>query len=450
MKFKEFQEILGYKYESINIWYLVAISFFTIIIGLVFLLKKNNSNNNNTRSTQQQKQSTLKSKKQQQQQQEQQQTTNKPNKSKTPSGSTSPLTTTSPVLNSTPSTNNAGNSSSSSNNNNNNNSQHKLFIKTIKSCGDVVESIKFSPDSKYLSFIGNDRNIKIFSTESLFAKTPTFFNLQLPFDQASAFSWGNKCIYASLKDSQKLICFNILDQKNQQGRSYEQAWSVSLDCKTIIKSVCSEINCPYVLTCGDDTIVKIWTTKGQLIQTINTGQIKNFMAAVSPLGKYFGVAAFSSEVKIYEALLKKDGSLDQCKRVMSLSGYKTSVNSISFNNDGTKILTSSIKDEGIKLWNINVKYQMDVDPELVYSIKSQSGKLDIVLISPDSKVFAGINQLEQTISFYLLSNGTLIDIIQQAAHGTINTICWSPDSKYLFSGGSEKLIYIWSNPLVKN
>ncbi|KAM9983528.1 hypothetical protein ACTFIY_000252 [Dictyostelium cf. discoideum] len=326
--------------------------------------------------------------------------------------------------------------------------EHKLFFKIFRG-GDVIDCIKFSEDGKYLSFCGTERLIRMYLFDSLInSKVPQSFNLQLPFDNATCISWGNKTLYATLNESQKLVSFNILDQKSlQTGKSYEDGFSVNLEIKSRIKSICSSSQSPYILTCsGDDTILKIFNLKGQIIQTINNGQIKNYMASMTQCGRFFAIASFSSEVKIYECIKKKDGTVNECKRVMSLTGYKTCIYSIDFSKDGLKIITSS-KDGSIRLWNLNVNYKLEVDPECTYSITSEIGVIEIILISPDCTLFAGVNQTTNVIGFFNLSNGNLMDSIHLGNnHAKVNSIAWSPDSKYLISGGNDKLLYIWSNP----
>ncbi|KAK5575558.1 hypothetical protein RB653_006691 [Dictyostelium firmibasis] len=326
--------------------------------------------------------------------------------------------------------------------------ENKLFFKVFRG-GDIIECIKFSEDGKYLSFCGTERSIRMYLFDSLInLKIPQSFNLQLPFDNATCISWGNKTLYATLNESQKLVSYNILDQKSlQTGKSYEEGFSVNLETKSKIKSICSSSQSPYILTCsGDDTILKIFNLKGQIIQTLNNGQIKNYMAAMTQCGRFFAIASFSSEVKIYECIKKKDGSVSECKRVMSLTGYKTCIYSIDFSKDGMKIITSS-KDSSIRLWNLNVNYKLEVDPECTYSITSEIGVIELIAISPDCTVFAGVNQTTNVIGFFNLSNGNLIDSVNLGNnHAKVNSIAWSPDSKYLISGGNDKLLYIWSNP----
>lgn len=309
--------------------------------------------------------------------------------------------------------------------------EHKLFFKVFRG-GDVIDCIKFSEDGKYLSFCGTERLIRMYLFDSLInSKVPQSFNLQLPFDNATCISWGNKTLYATLNESQKLVSFNILDQKSlQTGKSYEDGFSVNLEIKSRIKSICSSSQSPYILTCsGDDTILKIFNLKGQIIQTINNGQIKNYMAAMTQCGRFFAIASFSSEVKIYECIKKKDGTVNECKRVMSLTGYKTCIYSIDFSKDGLKIITSS-KDGSIRLWNLNVNYKLEVDPECTYSITSEIGVIEIISISPDCTLFAGVNQTTNVIGFFNLSNGNLIDSIHLGNnHAKVNSIAWSPEDR---------------------
>ncbi|KAF2071765.1 hypothetical protein CYY_006911 [Polysphondylium violaceum] len=324
--------------------------------------------------------------------------------------------------------------------------QHPLLFLKMKGMSEPIECIRFSSNGKYLSLCGTERSIRMFLSDSIFSKPPQSFNLQLPFDNATALSWGNNVLYASLNDSKKLISFNIFDQKNSLGKSYELGFTVPLDQKNNVTCICSSPNAQYILTCGNqDSIAKIWTLKGQLVQSINTGQIKNFTAAMSNDGRFFAFASFTSEVKIYETFLKKDGSVDQSRRVMSLSGYKTCVYSLCFSPDSTKLLTSS-KDGLIKYWNINVRYQDIVDPECIYSVSSDIGPLSSVALSPDCSVIAGINVDQSCLAFFNLSDGALIASVDIDSLGRINSMCWSPDSKYLVMGGNDKLLYFWSNP----
>eukprot|EP01132_Coremiostelium_polycephalum_P009037 gene9037-11069_t len=322
---------------------------------------------------------------------------------------------------------------------------HPLFSRVIRGMGNGVTSVQFSHDNKFLAISGtDDRTLKVYLVDSLTEKSPTSFNVHLPYDTATALAWGAaNTLYAALKDSQKLICFSVFDKKNAEGTFYQVQWSVPLDHKATIKSICASPQVPYLITCGDDTIVKVWSNqKGQHIQTINTGQIRNFMASMSLNGKFFGVASFCSEVKIYEAILKKDGSLNECKRVMSLSGYKSSIHSLSFTSDGLSVVTGG-KEGGIKLWSLNVKYNLDVDPECIYSIQTTLGVVDFISISPDSTIFVAGNSESGNLEFYNLKNGNLLpNKIENAQHGSdiITSLTWSPNSKLLLTGGSDKYI----------
>jgi hypothetical protein len=46
------------------------------------------------------------------------------------------------------------------------------------------------------------------------------------------------------------------------------------------------------------------------------------MAAVSPNGRFLAAAAFTADVKVWEIVYQKDGSVKEVSRVMQLKGHK--------------------------------------------------------------------------------------------------------------------------------
>eukprot|EP01133_Synstelium_polycarpum_P007689 gene7689-9001_t len=324
---------------------------------------------------------------------------------------------------------------------------HPLLVKTVKAMGATPEirGISLSPDGKFMAYCSVDRVIKMFNFPSCFDK-PTSFNIQLPFDSASSIAWSDKTIYATLQDTQKVIAYSILDQKNQEGKSYQKLWETPMNHKHNIKTMCARPLASYLLTCGDDTIVNLWSSKGQFLTSVNTGQMRNYMASMSGNARYFAVAAFNSEVKIWEVLNKKDGSFDKCVKVMSLTGYKTSIYGVSFSSDGTKVVTTS-KDGSIKCWGLEVRYNVGQDPDLLYTINNSdlTPVPTTIQIAPDSSLFSVGNG--QTIQFRSLATGAIVDTIPAPSEYefTDNTVCWTADSKNFVSAGNG-LIHIWKSP----
>nr|GMD96667.1 transducin beta-like protein 2 [Ipomoea batatas] len=51
---------------------------------------------------------------------------------------------------------------------------------------------------------------------------------------------------------------------------------------------------------------------------VDTNQLKNHMATISPNGRFFAAAAFTADVKVWEIVYSKDGSVKEVLRVMQL------------------------------------------------------------------------------------------------------------------------------------
>ncbi|GMP61807.1 hypothetical protein CsSME_00024126 [Camellia sinensis var. sinensis] len=83
------------------------------------------------------------------------------------------------------------------------------------------------------------------------------------------------------------------------------------DGSTIIAS-CSE---------GTDIILCHGKT-GKILGNVDTNQLKNNMATISPNGRFLAAAAFTADVKVWEIVYSKDGSVKEVSKAMQLKGHK--------------------------------------------------------------------------------------------------------------------------------
>ncbi|MFS7932673.1 putative transcription factor WD40-like family [Helianthus anomalus] len=127
---------------------------------------------------------------------------------------------------------------------------------------------------------------------------------------------------------------------------------------------------------------------------VDTNQLKNNMATVSPNGRFIAAAAFTADVKVWEIVYSKDSSVKEVTKVMQLKGHKSAVTWLSFTPDSERIITAS-KDGSIRVWNINVRYHLDEDPKTlkVFPIPLHDSNgtalhYDRLSISPDGKILA--------------------------------------------------------------
>jgi len=160
------------------------------------------------------------------------------------------------------------------------------------------------------------------------------------------------------------------------------------------------------------------------------------------------VAAFTSDVTLYEVTTQKgkDWEFNGVESAMTLpNGHQSTVNWICFSSDSKKLATAS-KDCTWKMWDINVRYHVNEDPKLLYTVTSEN-PFTFIAISPDIKVVATADGGGR-LSFYAAADGRLLDHIPRPHAGTIRKLVWSPDSSLLAScGEGDKAVKLWHNPL---
>jgi len=86
--------------------------------------------------------------------------------------------------------------------------------------------------------------------------------------------------------------------------------------------------------------------------TVDTNQLKNNMADISPNGRFIAAAAFTADVKVWEIVYSKDSSVKEVNKAMQLKGHKSAVTCLCFAPNSEQIITAS-KDGSIRVWNIN-------------------------------------------------------------------------------------------------
>nr|GLL49328.1 transducin beta-like protein 2 [Ipomoea trifida] len=58
---------------------------------------------------------------------------------------------------------------------------------------------------------------------------------------------------------------------------------------------------------------------GKLLDNVDTNQLKNHMATISSNGRFVAAAAFTADIKVWEIVYSRDGSVKEVLRVMQLA-----------------------------------------------------------------------------------------------------------------------------------
>jgi WD40 repeat protein len=339
---------------------------------------------------------------------------------------------------------------------------HPLLFTRIKLQDGPVTAVCFSPNGQYFASCSSDRSALLFNTNQLHEKDKRHIRINTEYDYVSAccFTSDSKQLVAAFGDAKKIVTYQISAEKNAEGRHYKAVHEFETQHKAKINSMQLSSSQQFIVTCGADTEVKVWSPKGSLIESFDTKQGRNNMSIISPDSAYFAVAAWMADVRIWKILQeKKTGSFSGVKKphIGMLKGHKSGVNSVCFNSKSTRMFTAS-EDGTWKAWNIDVRFELDADAEILFSVdntykitdKSSKTKplpFNMISLSPNDLVVATVTGTN--INLWKAGNGELIDSIDGVHGGVITGLAWSPDSALLAASCEDKAVYIYKNPLKK-
>ncbi|KAL6495413.1 hypothetical protein OROGR_029976 [Orobanche gracilis] len=214
-----------------------------------------------------------------------------------------------------------------------------------------------------------------------------------------------------------------------------------------------------ILSCSEGTDIILWHAKmGKILGNVDTNQLKNTMATISPNGRFIAAAAFTADVKVWEIVYSKDGSVKEIVKAMQLKGHKSAVTWLCFGPNSEYIITVS-KDGSIRIWNINVRYHLDEDPKTLkvfpiplHDANGTTLHYDRLSLSPDGKILAAIQG--STLQWLCAETGQVLDTAEKAHDGDITDLAWAPtpfptENKLmavLATASNDKKVKLWAAP----
>lgn len=201
---------------------------------------------------------------------------------------------------------------------------------------------------------------------------------------------------------------------------------------------------PYIVSCSEGSDIILWNGKsGKILGSTDTNELKNSMARISPNGRLIAAAAVSSaEVKIWEIILTKAGSVKEIAGAMQLKGHESAVTWLCFSSNSEQIITTS-KDGTIRIWNINVRHDFYQDPQIlkVFPITLHDLKADMlhyehIDISPDGKILAATHG--PILQWICAETGKVLETHYETHDEKIKAVAWAP--KELRVGRDRKMV----------
>ncbi|KAL6322559.1 hypothetical protein AAG906_009869 [Vitis piasezkii] len=356
---------------------------------------------------------------------------------------------------------------------------HPLDINTLKGHGDSVNGLCFSPDGRNLATACADGVVRVYKLDDASSKSFKFLRINVPLGghpTAVTFGDDSSSVVVASQTLSGCSLFMFGDERAKTANETKQPAKPPVpeikwerlkvhDKRAILTlfgttaSYGSADGSTIIVSCSEGTDILLWHGKtGKNLGHVDTNQLKNNMAAVSPNGRFIAAAAFTADVKVWEIVYSKDGSVKEVSNAMQLKGHKSAVTWLCFTPNSEQIITAS-KDGSIRTWNINVRYHLDEDPKTLkvfpIPLHDSSGSTllyDRLSISPDGKILAATHG--STLQWLCTETGKVLDTADKAHDGDITCIAWAPEhlpigdqkSLVLATSSVDKKVKLWVAP----
>jgi len=258
---------------------------------------------------------------------------------------------------------------------------------------------------------------------------------------ACQFTADNNYLLVTIAIGKQILMYKVSDLTEKLVTPFSK---FAVEHKTEIKTIDTSTNNKFVVTCSDDTQVKVWNMNGQVLYAYDSKQVKNNMARLSPDGKFIAVATFVNEVRLLELITKRDNfEFSGVNHAMTLLGHKKEIFYACFSPDSKMVATSS-KDGTIKLWNIDVRYKVKEDPVCIATIKDDIvPQFEKLCFSPDGKTLLAIHS--NNIYIYSVASRAKIAQLEGIHEGWITSVVFSPDSEWFATAcnTSDRFVILW-------
>ncbi|XP_022783893.1 transducin beta-like protein 2 [Stylophora pistillata] len=274
--------------------------------------------------------------------------------------------------------------------------------------GDVFD-LEFSLNGKYMASASLDRTVRLWSVKDFKEKEHKYVRANVDFDHATKVNFS--------PDTSE-------DTSQQQPVRFRIFLII-----TVILLILS-------ITC-----------LGEVLSIIDTRQMNNSYASLSPCGKFVASAGFTPDVKLWVVEFTKTDEFKQVSRAMELKGHSAGVFHFSFSADSTRMATVS-KDGTWKIWDIDVEFTKKQDPHLLITgiYDASFGVYNNMLISMSPDAYVTAVAMGRSIGIFNTENGNLEELLEEVHGDDITAIAWHPSSRYLATaGGADRQIRVWHN-----
>ncbi|MBN3309032.1 TBL2 protein, partial [Amia calva] len=322
---------------------------------------------------------------------------------------------------------------------------HPLLAASLKSHSGSVSCLDFSSNGKYLASSADDRTVRIWSTKDFLDREHRCLRANVELDHATlvSFSPDSRAFITWLANGETIRVFKMT-KKDDGSVSFSAApEDFPQRHKAAVINIGIAETGKFIMTASSDTTILIWDLKGEVLASINTNQMTNSYATISPCGRFVASCGFTPDVKVWEVCFGKGGDFKEVVRAFDLKGHSAGVCSFAFSNDSRRMVTVS-KDGTWKLWDTDVEYRKQQDPYLLRTGRCEVSEPCRIALSPDARVAAIANGGE--LALYSTGSGEREEEIVGAHAGDIADLRFDINGRYVVSCGDRAIRVFHNTP----
>lgn len=314
--------------------------------------------------------------------------------------------------------------------------------------GDVFD-LEFSLNGKYMASTSQDRTVRLWSVKDFKEKEHKYVRANVDFDHGTKvnFSPDTRAFITALANGNTIRVFKVNKKKDGSGASITGEFDFPVKHSAEIINIAVASSGKFIMSCSSDTTIILWNLKGEVLSIIDTRQMNNSFASISPCGKLVASAGFTPDVKLWAVEFTKSDEFKQVSRAMELKGHTAGVYHFSFSADSKRMATVS-KDGTWKIWDIDVEYTKKQDPHLLITgiYDASFGVYNNMLISMSPDAYVTAVAMGRSVGIFNTENGNLEELLEEVHGDDITAIAWHPSSRYLATaGGADRQIRVWHN-----
>lgn len=178
----------------------------------------------------------------------------------------------------------------------------------------------------------------------------------------------------------------------------------------------------YIATGSEDSTVRVWSIKGELLQILKGHRDRVNSVAISSNGKYIASGSADATVRLWSIAGKLLKSLQ----------LKDRVNSVSFSPSSDRIMTGS-SDGTVQLWS--------TEGQLLRTFRGSQESIRSIAFSSDGKYIVS-GSTDSTVRLWTVE-GQLLKIFRGHKYWVLS-VNFSPNGRYIISAGQDRNLRLWS------